>query len=141
MAHHRKSRVTLPAQEQVPEVVPVAPVEAPPAPEDAPDVAEAGAVALPDLEAVREAVEAPVPVVVPNVAARPDLEPPPVVPVVPAAPKPRRCVVSVPGTHVGSHEVTVPADAANPTALAIDIVKQRLGIVSFGAGPVVEFLD
>lgn len=75
------------------------------------------------------------------------------------APKPRRAKVSVPGTHFGECEVeydTVLDQAVkdgrlaaakraelakNNTAAAIEAVKLVRGIVSFGAGPQVEFLD
>lgn len=87
---------------------------------------------------------------VPETVAPP--EPPttePAVPAVPAvpvvkAPLPpgmKRARVSVPGTHVGDVEVFYDATDKNPTQAAIDAAKAKLGIVTFGAGPQVEFLD
>jgi cell division protein FtsB len=52
-----------------------------------------------------------------------------------------RAKVSVPNTHFGSIVVDIPADAANPHAAAIEAAKQARGVVSFGAGPHVEFLN
>lgn len=78
----------------------------------------------------------------PPVSDVPPVVPPPPPPL-PVAKKPthQRARVSVPDTHFGSCLVTIPADAANPTQAAIEAAKQLRGIVSFGAGPQVEFLD
>lgn len=62
--------------------------------------------------------------------------------VVPTAqPRMRKARVTIAGTHVGAIDVEYPADAPDRTTAAIEAAKAARGIVSFGAGPQVEFLD
>lgn len=66
---------------------------------------------------------------------------PVVVALLAAAPTTRRARVTIPNTHVGVIDVTIPADAADPARAAVEQAKADRGIVAFGASPQVEFLD
>ncbi|HEY1191549.1 MAG TPA: hypothetical protein VGE74_28210 [Gemmata sp.] len=71
-------------------------------------------------------------------AAAPAPAPEPAAPVVSGT---RRARVSIPGTHVAPIDVTIPCDTKDHTTAAIEAAKRAMGIVAFGAGPQVEFLD